>query len=176
MDAAPPLVAADGGGERDASAEPDGAMPPPCSIALGPKLIAHACQHVEIGPLIEVAAAADAQALPSAVSASHTAYAVSIAGGEGSLSYRPSRPGTHLIMTHPAVPVTVLDAHTRRALAARHEQAIEACPDGLSSAYGVQLEASRDYRIVLGAAPSLRLFVEHAETYGRDAWTESECK
>jgi hypothetical protein len=129
---------------------------------------------VDIGPLVEVSAAVSTQAIPMAVSSSHTAYLVSVAGAGGALSYRPSRPGAHAIMTLPAVPVTVFDAGTGHVLPNFHEQAIEACPRQLAYATAVELEAERDYRILLGESGTLHLFIEHIETFGRDAWASCE--
>lgn len=179
MDAAGPMLTSDSGrGGEDGSidvdaiadAVTDASTDPPCVAQLGEALIAHSCQHVEVGPLVEVNAAVGGQARPDSVSTSHTAYAVRIAGAQGALSYRPSRQGMHVVMTLPPVEIAVFDSAGRREQPMLHAQPVDACPGALSYASVLELEAGRDYRLRLGAAEPLHLFIEHVDTFGSDAW------
>lgn len=180
VDASNPVADASQDGaasQPDASLPADGGIVAPiCIDELGDKLVMHSCQHVDVGPLSPVAASDDPRAMPEDVSKSHTGYSVAMPGETGRVSYRPSRDGMHVVMVSPSANVRVVDAETQTSVSIVHEQPIDACPGTLDHGAVVDLRSGHSYRLVFEAqgAPQLNVFVEHGDTFGRDAWKPCE--
>jgi len=143
-----------------------------CAAILGTRLVRHSCQHTERGPYQEVVASAGGTEVPPEVSASHRPYLVRFrTANPGSVRYRPSRSGTHVIFLGPAARLEMQEEATGATVRQVHQERVDLCGT-LSQGTVVNLETGRRYRMTLdpGAETSLRMFLEHADTFGADAW------
>jgi hypothetical protein len=152
----------------------DGGSRPTCQVALGEKLLAHACQHGALGPFQDVEAAPLGGAAPPTVDAPHYVYRASLTDGEGELAYSPTRPGEHALFLSPDVPLEVLRAEDGAPVAPVHEEAVEAdsCP-GFARGRVLLLEEGADYRLLVRGAPqaAVHVFFEHLDTFS-EPWRE----
>ncbi|MDD9944668.1 MAG: hypothetical protein OXU20_26720 [Myxococcales bacterium] len=141
-----------------------------CVPAIGRRPEAHACQHTEFGPFIDVSGAPDGVEPPD-ISYSARAFVVDTHSGV-TVSYRPSRDGIHTVLFGPAPFLHILDEQGGEVEATPVETTDCMWFDG---AYVARFAAGTRYTIRFegDAGLEVRGFIEYLETFGEDAWART---
>jgi hypothetical protein len=161
------------GGRVDA--EPHG--PSECHPALGEKLLRHACVHLENGPYTSIAASTSSEA-PD-VGKLHRAFGITVGTQSFYLKYLAARAGQAVLLTNAPVAWRVRDPdgnelEVRTDVTASQGFGTWTTCAGATHAAVVTLELGKEYVLLGAGAPErFTLFVEHAETFGNDAWAQS---
>lgn len=150
---------------------------PSCEVVLGLRLVRHTCSHTENGPYAEIAAQASTGAAAD-VSQLHKPFDVTAVSVPFVLTYRASREGTHVIFTDKPVEWGVSDSKGSaievQANVSAPSNSDDSCT-GTTHASLLRLQHGESYMFT-GSSTAKRfiLFVEHAETFGEDAFV-TEC-
>lgn len=146
---------------------------PSCQMTLGFRLVRHTCSHTENGPYVDIAAQS-AGTQPADVSQLHKPFDVTAVSVPFTLRYQASREGAHLIFTDKPVEWKVSKEDGAPALVQTNVSAPSESGDSCSGTTHATLapfQLGESYTLT-GSTTTKRfiLFVEHAETFGDDAF------
>ncbi|TPV94499.1 MAG: hypothetical protein B7733_14755 [Myxococcales bacterium FL481] len=156
-----------------------------CEPILGEDVYIHACQHGDMGPFEAVQASPHPDGWLAATNTTQHVFDVHMNAGEAEgpsrwyVGFRPSRDGAHAVFigaTDEDIDLEVFVADERLE---RDHQEVVSNPSGCGEMSRVDVftfERGTQYTLAFGPtdAPSVRVFFEHPDTFGRGGW-ESRC-
>lgn len=141
---------------------------PACYAGLAPHLLAHACQHANLGPFRNINAEPMGSSVAPTIQTPQVVYRVALPQTESEVSYSPTRPGEHAILYSGAAVLRVLLGNDSVPVT-HDEPALNKRCSRLSGVRGVRLEVGKRYRFLFSAdgPREVSLFVEHLESFNQ---------